>query len=164
MAPGTTKPYRPPEIPQGTINTTDLESRVVRTRRGFMQGYTAQAVSTEGQIVVCAEVICRGNERRSLQGLVDDTDRELERAGVSGQYRQRKDHYIQMREQLASDEGSALYQKRKTMIEPIFGQIKHNRRIDRFTRCGLAACRAEWRLVMATHNLLKLYNHQIATG
>ena len=203
MAPGTTKPYRPPEIPQGTINTTDLDSRVVPTRRGFMQGYTAQAVSTEGQIVVCAEVICGGNERRSLEGLVDDTDRELERAGVTdtvtvaladagfwnteqiqtltargirtlvapdnrrrkqpGQYRQRKEHYIQMREQLASDEGSALYKKRKSMIEPIFGQIKHNRRIDRFTRRGLAACRAEWRLVTATHNLLKLYNHQIAT-
>jgi hypothetical protein len=50
------------------------------------------------------------------------------------------------------------------MIEPVFGQIKHNRRIDRFTRRGLAACRAEWRLVMATHNLLKLHTHQLATA
>jgi hypothetical protein len=79
-----------------------------------------------------------------------------------GKYRQRKDHYIQMREELASDDGKALYKKRKSMIEPIFGQIKHNRRIDRFTRRGLAACRAEWRLVMATHNLPKLHAHQTA--
>ena len=67
-----------------------------------------------------------------------------------------------MREELSSEEGRALYRKRKTMIEPVFGQIKHNRRIDRFARRGLAACRAEWRLVMATHNLLKLHAHATA--
>ena len=51
----------------------------------------------------------------------------------------------------------ALPAPRKTMIEPIFGQTKHNRRADRFQRRGLAACRAEWRLITATHNLLKLH-------
>ena len=65
-----------------------------------------------------------------------------------------------MREQLATDEGHDLYAQRKSIIEPVFGQVKHNRRIDRFNRRGLAACRAEWRLVMATHNLLKLFNYR----
>ena len=45
------------------------------------------------------------------------------------------------------------------MIEPIFGDTKHNRRGERFKRRGLAACRAEWRLLCATHNLLKLWRH-----
>jgi hypothetical protein len=40
------------------------------------------------------------------------------------------------------------------MIEPVFGQTKFNRRIDRFHR---HAARTEWRLVTATHNLLKLW-------
>jgi Transposase DDE domain len=39
------------------------------------------------------------------------------------------------------------------MIEPVFGQMKFNRRIDRFRRRGRAAVRAEWRLITATHNL-----------
>jgi hypothetical protein len=44
------------------------------------------------------------------------------------------------------------------MIEPVFGHTKFNRKIDRFQRRGRrAACRSEWRLIMATHNLLKLH-------
>jgi len=49
------------------------------------------------------------------------------------------------------------------MIEPIFGHTKH-RKIDRFQRRGRAACRSEWRLITATHNLLKLHRHQIAAA
>ena len=45
------------------------------------------------------------------------------------------------------------------MIEPVFGQTKHNRGIDRFQRRGRAAVRSEWRLITATHNLLKLHRH-----
>ena len=43
------------------------------------------------------------------------------------------------------------------MIEPVFGDIKFNRKLDRFQRRGRAACRSEWRLIAATHNLLKLH-------
>ncbi len=71
-----------------------------------------------------------------------------------------------MRRVLSTDLGHSLYKKRKHSIEPVFGQIKANRRIDRFQRRGRAAARAEWRLIAASHNLLKLHNHQItpATG
>jgi hypothetical protein len=50
------------------------------------------------------------------------------------------------------------------MIEPVFGQTKHNRRIDRFHRRGRAAVRREWRLITATHNLLKLHRHTLAAA
>jgi hypothetical protein len=50
------------------------------------------------------------------------------------------------------------------MIEPVFGQTKHNRGIDRFHRRGRAAVRTEWRLITATHNLLKLHRHTLATA
>jgi hypothetical protein len=65
--------------------------------------------------------------------------------------------YQHMRERLASDDGAELYRRRMTMIEPIFGQTKTNRRADRFQRRGLPAVRSEWRLIAATHNLLKLW-------
>jgi hypothetical protein len=48
------------------------------------------------------------------------------------------------------------------VIEPVFGHTKFNRRIDRFQRRGRSACRSEWHLITATHNLLKLHSHQIA--
>jgi transposase len=63
----------------------------------------------------------------------------------------------QMREELATDPGRQLYRLRQQIIEPIFGDTKFNRRIERFRRRGLAACRAEWQLITATGNLLKLY-------
>jgi len=44
----------------------------------------------------------------------------------------------------------------------VFGQIKFNRQIRRFQRRGSAACRSEWRLIAATHNLLKLHGHRLA--
>ncbi|MDA0167877.1 transposase [Solirubrobacter taibaiensis] len=49
------------------------------------------------------------------------------------------------------------------MIESLFGSIKHNRGFRQFLRRGRAAVRTEWRLITATHNLLKLHAHQIAT-
>ena len=65
-----------------------------------------------------------------------------------------------MREKLTSEHGRELYAKRKITVEPVYGQIKHNRRIDRFMRRGRAAAQSEWRLVSATHNLLKLVCHE----
>ncbi len=65
-----------------------------------------------------------------------------------------------MRDKLHSDRGRELYAQRKITIEPVFGQIKYNRHIDRFMRRGRAAAQSEWRLVTATHNLLKLVCHE----
>ena len=50
------------------------------------------------------------------------------------------------------------------MIEPVFAHTKFNRGIDRFQRRGRAAARSEWRLITATHNLLKLHTHTLATA
>jgi hypothetical protein len=65
--------------------------------------------------------------------------------------------YQQMRDTLATEEGRALYRRRTQIIEPVFAHIKVLRRADRFQRRGLPACRSEWRLIAATHNLLKLW-------
>lgn len=70
-----------------------------------------------------------------------------------------KGPYAFMRAVLASDAGHALYKHRKATVEPVFAQIKFNRKINRFQRRGRAAALSEWRLVAATHNLLKLHTH-----
>jgi len=70
--------------------------------------------------------------------------------------------YSFMRRVLDTDYGGGLYAKRQGMIEPVFGHTKFNRRCDRFQRRGRAACRSEWRLITATHNLVKLWRHGTA--
>ena len=58
---------------------------------------------------------------------------------------------------LSQPEGQALYRRRQQIVEPVFANTKFLRRIDRFQRRGLQACQAEWQLIAATHNLLKLW-------
>lgn len=56
-----------------------------------------------------------------------------------------------------SPRGRRTYKRRAGAIEPVFAQIKHNRRIRTISRRGLTAADSEWKLICATHNLLKLY-------
>jgi hypothetical protein len=196
------KPYEPPETPAGKINTTDPDSRNVKTPRSYTQGYNAQAVVNEEQIVLAAEVSASSPDFGHLEPMVQATKRELQAIGVtetprvavadSGYWNEEQmdnvvanEHvqvlippdagkrntprpgwhggrYTSMREVLATDYGGGLYRRRKVMVEPVFAQTKHNRRINQFQRRGRSAARSEWRLITATHNLLKLHKHQIA--
>jgi hypothetical protein len=72
--------------------------------------------------------------------------------------------YDFMRRVIDTEAGGELYSKRQCMVEPVFAQIKTNRRIERFKRRGRAAVRSEWRLIAATHNLLKLHRHELAAA
>lgn len=65
-------------------------------------------------------------------------------------------HRNEMRRRLATAGGKARYKLRKQTVEPVVGQIKAARGFRQFLCRGLAAVRAEWALVCAAHNLLKL--------
>jgi hypothetical protein len=196
-------PYQPPDTPAGRINITDPDSRVVKGLRGFIQGYNAQAVTNEHQLVIAAEVMTAAPDFGHLEPMLDAAHRELHAAGVTdtpgvlladaGYWHQQQMErvvdqgiavlippdaskrrgarpgwdgglYAFMRRVLASERGGGLYRQRQPMIEPVFGQTKHNRGIGRFQRRGRAAVTAEWRLITATHNLLKLHRHTLATA
>jgi transposase len=197
------KPYSPPTTPAGKINTTDPDSRNVKTPRGWVQGYNAQAAANERQIVIAAELTNSSADFGQIEPMVNAVRRELRAAGVAAlpkvvvadagywhrvqmqalagdgigvlippDANKRKGTrpgwdgglYAFMRRVLATPAGAELYRKRTAMIEPVFGDTKFNRKIDRFQRRGRAACRSEWRLIMATHNLLKLWRATPAIG
>jgi transposase len=194
-------PYQPPKMPQGTINTSDPDSRIVKTAgQRAIQGYNAQAAVNDKHIVIAAEVTADSPDFGHLEPMVNATEQELGRVGIeapevvtadAGYWHKRqmesvvgrgiqvlippdssgrkgarpgwdKGLYAFMRRVLATERGAALYRKRQATVEPVFGQMKFNRRLDRFLRRGRAACRSEWRLMAATHNLLKLHSHQHA--
>jgi transposase len=62
-----------------------------------------------------------------------------------------------MRRKLKTKAGKAVYAARKTIVEPVFGQIKHARGFRQFLTRGIEKVRGEWALVCLTHNVLKLY-------
>ena len=62
-----------------------------------------------------------------------------------------------MRHKVRTAEGRSIYALRKSTVEPVFGQIKEARGFRRFLPRGLDAVTAEWSLVCATHNILKLF-------
>jgi transposase len=62
-----------------------------------------------------------------------------------------------MRYKLRTAEGRAVYKRRKAIVEPVFGQIKEARGFRRFLMRGKTQAEAEWLLICATHNLLKLF-------
>jgi hypothetical protein len=75
-------PYTPPPAPAAKINTTDPDSRNVKTPRGWVQGYNAQAASTEAQIVIAAELTNSSADFGQLGPTVDAARCELLAAGV----------------------------------------------------------------------------------
>ena len=77
------KPFTPPKGPQGTINTTDPDSRNVKTPRGWVQGYNAQAATTKRQIVIAAELTNSSADFGQIGPTVDAARRELLAAGVA---------------------------------------------------------------------------------
>lgn len=202
------KPKLPEELKKSDAraNITDPASRIMKTRRGYVQGYNAQAAVTEGQIIVAAELTQEENdvnqlhpmfnrvkdnmrsvriEDRLQSGLVDAgywSEGNLEKELVDGlelfaatkkDWKQRKEIREQeaprgripkglskrelMERKLLTKRGKSQYSRRGRMIESVFGQIKDSRGISRFLRRGLEACASEWKLICATHNLLKLF-------
>jgi transposase len=79
---GPPKPYTPPEIPQGEVNVTDPDSRRMKGNRRYIQGYNAQAVVNEQQIVLAAEISTAAGDFSQLRPMIEATLGEIEHAGA----------------------------------------------------------------------------------
>jgi transposase len=67
-----------------------------------------------------------------------------------------------MERKLETKVGAAIYATRKSIVEPVFGQIKQARGFRQFLLRGIEKVRSEWALICMTHNLLKF--HKICSG
>lgn len=65
-----------------------------------------------------------------------------------------------MARKLRTKKGRETYSKRKSIVEPVFGQIKRARGFVQFSLRGIEKMRGEWAIVCLTHNLLKLFRAQ----
>jgi transposase len=76
-------PVAMPTVPTGKINLTDPDSRNVKTPRGWVQGYNAQAATNARQIVIAAELINDSPDFGQLEPMLDHTQRELAGIGIT---------------------------------------------------------------------------------
>ncbi|MBA3065768.1 MAG: transposase [Proteobacteria bacterium] len=204
------KPVTPEEKvnQKAKANVTDPDSRIMKNSKGYVQGYNGQAVVTEQQIIIAAELTQEENDVKQLHPMLEKAQENLKEIEIeespeiclgdagywskanidssgegnpeliiatSKDWKQRKALQEQppprgripkglserelMERKLRTKRGRALYKKRGIIPEPVFGQIKTARGIDLFLRRGLAACASEWKLICATHNLLKLFRY-----
>jgi hypothetical protein len=69
-----------------------------------------------------------------------------------------------MDRKIRSKAGQVIYALRKTIAEPVFGQIKGARGLDRFLLRGLEKVDGEWTLMVITHNISKLHRASLAAS
>lgn len=202
---------RPPKAPdpekveQGKRNITDPESRIMSRRGALVQGFNAQALVGEGQVILAAAVTNSPNDSNQLLPMLTTARENLDAVGheeaikcvlADGGYwnsdqiravRETKTTVVlpssdphndhkrtkspprgpeadRVKKILNTPAGRRLYRQRAAMVEPVFAHTRHHRGIDRFARRGLNAAEHEWKLIAATHNLLKLYRYQPQTA
>jgi transposase len=190
-------------------NITDPDSRIMSTRKGWLQGYNGQAIANRHQIVLACMVSQDANDIELYQPMIEELKRTLNEAGIPPEQIEliladagycseanltadgptrliatQKDHKQRaaarelatntgkppddaspieaMEHQLRTPEGASAYAQRSQLIEPTFGDRKHNRGYRTFRRRGLTAAQSEWAFIQLVGNLLKVYRHQRA--
>jgi hypothetical protein len=67
-------------------------------------------------------------------------------------------HTDRMKTKIDSPQGKAMITRRFATVEPVFGNLRNNKRLDRFTLRGRAKVDGQWKLYCLVHNIEKLAN------
>ena len=67
-----------------------------------------------------------------------------------------------MKQAIDSERGRALYGGRFATVEPVLGNLRHNKRLNRFTLSGQTKVDGQWKLYCLVHNIEKLAHHGYA--
>lgn len=71
-------------------------------------------------------------------------------------------HTDRMKQRIDSDQGKRVIGARFATVEPVFGNLRHNKRLDRFTLRGRQKVNGQWKLYCMVHNIEKLGHHGYA--
>jgi len=128
-------------------------------------GETPQKVSADSGFFSLENL--EGLKARGIEGYLPDSNlaRELNRPGrrsPAGRLHHREQR--RMRQRLRSPAGRAVYQRRKAIIEPVFGVLKEQRGMRRFRLRGLAKVAVEMALAATAYNLTRLWSLKTAAA
>jgi transposase len=76
-------PWTAPEVPDDVVSLSDPDSQRMKANLGYVQGYNAQAVVGEGQVVIAAEITNTPGDFSNLDPMITTALGELERVGVT---------------------------------------------------------------------------------
>ena len=71
-------------------------------------------------------------------------------------------HTDRMKARIDSELGRQMIARRFATVEPVFGNLRGNKRLDRFTLRGRTKVEGQWKLYCLTHNVEKLAHHGYA--
>ena len=114
----------------------------------------------------CSTVNLKACEEKGLDAYISTSRQQHGKQSRPSRARPPKDLDARgrMNRKLRSKTGQAIYGLRKTIVEPVFGQIKGARGLDRFRLRGLEKVNGEWALMATTHNILKLFRASAAAA
>ena len=76
-------PWVAPDVPEGVVSVSDPDSQRMKANLGYVQGYNAQAVVDESQVVLAAEITNTPGDFSNLNPMIAATLGELERVGIA---------------------------------------------------------------------------------
>jgi transposase len=126
-------------------------------------GQKPQEVMTDSGY--CSEANLKYLEKNKIEGFIatdKESYRDRQQPGPRGPLPPGATRVDRMRRKLQTKAGAAIYSRRKTIVEPVFGQIKQARGFRQFLLRGLEKVQGEWAMICLTHNILKL--HRLCYG
>ena len=69
--------------PARQANVTDPDSRIMKTQKGWVQGYNAQAIASRDQIVIACKVSNDASDAQLLEPMAAELERSLAAAGTA---------------------------------------------------------------------------------
>ena len=70
------------ENKEAKANVTDPDSRIMKTQKGYVQGLNAQAVVTEGQVIVAEDVTQQANDKQQLHPMLKQAEANRQAVGL----------------------------------------------------------------------------------
>ena len=83
-------------------------------------------------------------------------------AFLQGKRDEQENHVERMKVKIDTDTGREMITRRFATVEPVFGNLRGNKRLHRFTLRGKAKVDGQWKLYCMMHNIEKLANHGYA--
>lgn len=81
-------------------------------------------------------------------------------AEMNARQKRRHPGLQQLRERMREPAARSCYQRRKALVEPVFGVLKQQRGMRQFRRRGLPAVSTEWALATTAYNLTRLFGRR----
>jgi transposase len=143
-------------VAQSLSNSATDVQQLAPTLKQIKQNTGRQAQEFSADAGYCSEGNLAVLARHHVDSYIATGRQRHHEASATGRRRTQGTRVAAMRTKLARAGRRSRYRLRKSVVEPVFGQIKQARGFRQFMLRGLEKAQGEWSLICTVHNLLKL--------